>query len=538
MIVILTMRRRISYLLLCTLFFLKCANRGTASGGIKDIIPPVVIKEEPQNFSINFSSDEIKIYFDEYIKLKNLQKQLIISPPMDPQPEITPMGSASKIITIKIYDTLQPNSTYAFNFGNSIEDNNEGNTFPFYRYVFSTGPTIDSLSVSGLISDALELETSEEISVHLHEIDSTYNDSIIFKQKPKYIGLTDSLSKFIINNIKAGQYLLTALEEENINYTFQQKKDKIAFRSKFVTIPSDTAYVLKLFKQRPEFKFIRARQLAQGRIGFGYEGDPSSMQIKGISDVFDSLAIITSKEPNKDTLNLWIRPRELKVDSLLFEVLNKEKKDTVNVRTSKMKNDSLTFSALSTSLKLGNLFKISSSIPIIEVDPSKTIIIDQDSIYIDSHLSIDELTNTQINLKFDLNEDNRYKVIFMPGAFMDFYGNQNDTLNFNANTKKLSSYGNLRLNLNNATYPLIVQIISANGKVKYGKIINESKPVDFINLDPGEYFIRAIFDLNNNGRYDAGNYLKKVQPERVSYAKEILEIRAGWDSVEDFFLED
>ena len=122
--------------------------------------------------------------------------------------------------------------------------------------------------------------------------------------------------------------MLTALEEENINYTFQQKKDKIAFRSKFVTIPSDTAYVLKLFKQRPEFKFIRARQLAQGRIGFGYEGDPSSMQIKGISDVFDSLAIITSKEPNKDTLNLWIRPRELKVDSLLFEVLNKEKKAT------------------------------------------------------------------------------------------------------------------------------------------------------------------------------------------------------------------
>jgi hypothetical protein len=198
----------------------------------------------------------------------------------------------------------------------------------------------------------------------------------------------------------------------------------------------------------------------------------------------------------------------------------------------------LTFSALSTSLKLGNLFKISSSIPIIEVDPSKTIIIDQDSIYIDSHLSIDELKNTQVNLKFDLNEDNRYKVTFMPGAFMDFYGNQNDTLNFNANTKKLSSYGNLRLNLSNATYPLIVQIISANGKVKSEKTVNESKPVDFINLDPGEYFIRAIFDLNKNGRYDAGNYLKKVQPERVSYAKEILEIRAGWDSVEDFFLED
>ena len=161
------MRETILYkavVIFSVLLFFQCANRGTANGGEKDVTPPMIVSEVPENFSTNFSGNEIKIYFDEYIKLKNLQKQLIVSPPMDPPAEITPMGSASKYITIKIHDTLQPNTTYAFNFGSSIEDNNEGNAFPFYKYVLSTGPSIDSLSVKGIISDAFEIIPNSSLS--------------------------------------------------------------------------------------------------------------------------------------------------------------------------------------------------------------------------------------------------------------------------------------------------------------------------------------------------------------------------------------
>ena len=133
------------FLVLVSLILTHCANRGTTSGGDKDVTPPVVIKSVPENFSVNFDATEIKIYFDEYIKMKDLQRQLIISPPMDPEPEITPLGTASKFITIRISDTLLPHTTYAFNFGESIADNNEGNLFPYYKYVFSTGSYIDSL---------------------------------------------------------------------------------------------------------------------------------------------------------------------------------------------------------------------------------------------------------------------------------------------------------------------------------------------------------------------------------------------------------
>ncbi len=520
-----------------SLVLFKCANRGTAEGGPKDETPPVIIKEEPANFSTNFKANEIQIYFDEYIKFKNLQKQLIVSPPMDPAPEITPLSAASKYITIKIYDTLQPNTTYAINFGESIIDNNEGNPFPFYKYVFSTGSYIDSLSVKGLVTEAFERETPESVSVLLHEVDSTYTDSIVFKQKPKYIGITDSLSEFSIDNIKAGSYLLTALKEENPNYIYQPKDDKFGYRSKFITVPSDTAYVLKLFKQDPEFKFTRARQLAESRIGFAYEGVPDSLSVKLLSDVPEDFLSTISKEFEKDTLNFWMNPKP-DIDSLRFQVAYFSKKDTVRVRMKKMDKDSLILKTINSTLKPGDDMLLRSSIPLTSFDMSKTSIIDKDSTAIESQLSIDENNPTVAKLNFDLIENNTYDITLFPGALKDFYGTENDTLRLRAGTKLLSDYGNIRVSLRNAKYPIILQFVTTNGDVKEEKIVRERGPVDFTNIDPGKYFLRAIFDTNDNGKYDSGNFLKKRQPERVSYAEELVEVRAFWEEITEFILED
>ena len=198
-----------------------CANRGTPTGGEKDTDPPVIVRAVPENFSTNFKGNEIRIYFDEYVKIKDAQKQLIISPPMDTAPIITPMSTASKYITIKIEDTLIDNTTYAFNFGESIVDNNEENPYPYYRYVFSTGNTIDSLSVQGYVVDALQEQADPYVSVMLYEVDSTYKDSIVYKEKPRYITNTlDSLTTFSIENIKAGKYKLVALKDKNSNYFY------------------------------------------------------------------------------------------------------------------------------------------------------------------------------------------------------------------------------------------------------------------------------------------------------------------------------
>jgi hypothetical protein len=206
-------QNRIAFVVFCILLMWSCANRGRPSGGPLDLDPPVIEKVVPANYSTNFNADEIRIYFDEYVKIKDLQKQLIISPPLDNQPVVMPLGGASKYISIKIKDTLKPNTTYAFNFGESIVDNNEENPYPYYRYVFSTGNVIDSLSVQGYIEDALLKEPDAFVSVMLYEVDSMYSDSVVYKEKPRYITNTlDSLTSFKIENIKEGTYKLIALK--------------------------------------------------------------------------------------------------------------------------------------------------------------------------------------------------------------------------------------------------------------------------------------------------------------------------------------
>ena len=526
----------LGFLVVLSLIFTQCANKGTASGGPKDELPPVIIKSIPENFSLNFDSKEISIYFDEYIKMKDLRKQLLISPYMDPEPEITPVGSASKYIKIKILDTLQPNTTYAFNFGESIADNNEGNIFPYYKYVFSTGTYIDSLTVSGVVTDALNKEVDDRIAVLLFEVDSTFTDSILYKQKPKYIANTDSVSGFSLENVKEGTYLLAALKEENPNYTFQPKTDKIGYRKQLITVPSDTAYVLKMFKESIDYKFKRAKQVSFGKLAFGYEGDGETMDIKLLSNVPEGYASIVTKETDKDTLNYWFRPK-LEIDSLIFEITHHQTIDTAVVKVKDFKSDSLVFKSLSSTLKLKESFQLSATIPLDSMDVSKVRVMDKDSVFQNPKMVLDRFSNI-VDFNFEKTEENNYSIEMLPGAFTDFYGAQNDTLNFKVTTKLRSSYGDVRIEIRNGVYPLIVELIDNKGIVIESSLSQEASPVDFNEVTPGIYFLRVIFDSNQNGVYDSGDYLKKIQPERVSYALEPVEVRAGWDTIEEFILED
>lgn len=171
---------------------------------------------------------------------------------MDPPALITPLGGASRSIRISIEDTLEPNTTYVFNFGNSVVDNNESNPFRFFKYVMSTGTYIDSLTVKGEIRDALQQKPDEFVTVMLYEADSTYKDSIIYKTVPRYVTNTlDSSTTFELTNVRAGKYRLAALKDDASNYTFQPDKDKVAFYDQVIEVPKDTSYILTLFMEDP-----------------------------------------------------------------------------------------------------------------------------------------------------------------------------------------------------------------------------------------------------------------------------------------------
>lgn len=510
-------------------FFINCANRGTPDGGPKDETPPTIIKSDPENYSTNFKGKEIRVYFDEYIKIKDLQKQLIISPPMKTQPDVTPLGSASKYITIKIYDTLQPNTTYAFNFGNSITDNNEGNPYPYYRYVFSTGDYIDSLSVNGNIVDALKKEPETFVNVALYEVDSTFSDSIIYKETPKYITNTlDSVTTFSIENLKPGKYLLMALKDGNGDNKFQQKTDQIAFHKSFIEVPTDSSYTLRLFNEDIDFKGTRPRLISGEKIAFGYEGDYKGMTIDIISETPEEFKYRVTKDPKTDTLNYWYKPRLKEVDSLIFKVSKKEYEKEFTARISEQKRDTLVISTSpSGNIRYDEDFKITGTTPLLNFDDSKISMMDKDSTQVKFTTDFDTLLNVY-SIKFDKTEDNNYRIEILPEAFEDFFGDKNkDTLNYGLRTRKNSEFGYVRFNLINATYPVIIQLTDKSGKVKFEQFVDKADSVDFLNLDAGMYSIRIIHDANGNGKFDTGNYLKKIQPEKVSHFQEI-EIRADW----------
>lgn len=514
-----------------------CANRGTPSGGEKDVTPPVIIRSVPENYSVDFTSKEIRIYFDEYIKINDLRKQLIISPPMDPEPEITPLGTASKYITIKIHDTLQANTTYAFNFGESIVDNNESNPYPYYRYVFSTGSYIDSLSVNGYIKDALERVPDEFVSIMLYDVnEETFNDSIVYNEKPKYITNTlDSTTTFKLENLKAGKYMMVALKDENSNFTFQQKSDKIGFYSSFIDVPTDSVYELKLFKEVFDFKATRPSLISGNKIAFGYEGNADNMQIEMVSDVPDEFTEVITKDPKKDSLNYWYLPN-LEVDSLVFKVTNTNYEKTVTAKIRNMERDSINIRPIeSRALRLTEDFQLESNVPYKSIDESKISILDKDSTNIPFKTSFDKFKNVY-SLKFDKTEENNYKIQMLPGAFTDIFDVETDSINLNIRTRAQTEYGDLRVQLQNATYPVIAQLVNTQGKVETEKIVLRNEPIDFLSILPGKYYLRVVYDANNNGIYDSGNFLKKIQPERVSYYTDELDVRAYSEQIITFIL--
>ena len=523
-----------------TLFFISialiiasCANRGSPSGGEKDILPPVILKSVPENYSTNFKGNEIRIYFDEYVKTKNLSRQLVISPPMNTQPNITPLGSASKYITIKIFDTLQPNTTYAFNFGNSIVDNNEENPFKYYRYVFSTGDFIDSLAVKGNIKDALKFDVDDFVSVGLYELDSTYTDSLIYKTQPNYITNTlDSTTNFTIENVKAGKYMLRALKDNNSDNKFQQKTEKIAFYETPITLPQDTSktFELQLFAEEVNYRAVKPSLVAGEKIIFGYEGDYKNTKIELLSKVTDSFKGRYYKNEKTDSLFYYYNPR-LKVDSLIFKVSNRKVIDTFTVRIKDKERDSLVVnSSPKGTIGIEKDLYVSANIPFESIDETKISIRDKDSSLVDFKTEYDSLKNSYA-LKFKKTQDNKYKIQLLPNALTDLFENTNDTLKYSLNTQTEYQFFNSRIILENAKYPVIVQLTDSKFEVMAEQYITEAQPIDFRFLEPKKFYLRVIYDSNKNGKYDTGDYLKGIQPERVSYHPDIIEGTAGFDEV-------
>ena len=511
-----------------------CAKRGNITGGLKDTLAPVLKSSYPKNFSKNFKGNDIKLTFDEYILLKDLNKQLIISPPLKNEPLILPTN-VGKFITIKINDTLQANTTYSFNFGQSITDNNEGNPLNQFKYVFSTGDVIDSLSISGSVKDAYEKEVEPFVSVMLYDINDKFKDSVVYKETPRYITNTlDSLKIFKLENLKAGKYLLVAMKDYGSNNKFNANKDKIGFKKQYITVPNDSVFELQLFKEVLPFKAFKPIQASGNRIFLPYQGKHNAVKLTLKNKEID-LPIIVTKFPKKDSLQVWFKPQ--KTDSLSVLITKEKYYKSFTFKIKEQKKDSLNIKTFeNNSNNFRDAFILESATPLTKIDDSKIKLINKDSVAVTFTTKYDDF-NQQIVFDFKKDFSENYTFIIQPNAITDYLGNSNKKTSFKLSTKGLEEYGNLKVNLQNVKrFPVIVQLLNKAGAVVASAYSESNTKVEFNFIDPSLFSLRAIYDDNKNKEWDTGNYLEKRQAEEVIYFSMEIDVRANWDIEQVFDL--
>ena len=528
------------YVFLSLIVVIGCAKRGSPSGGPQDSIPPVLVNASPKLNSINFDSEEIRLTFDEWIKLDKVQDQLIISPPLEKSSyEIKPLTGVTKKVFLKFLDSLSPETTYTVNFGNSIKDNNENNPLTFFSYTFSTGETIDSLYIRGNTKDAFSKDSDDFISLQLYRVDSLYKDSIVFQDKPTYISNTLDSTNYKFQNLKEGQYLLIALKDNNSNYLFNPLNDKIGFIDSLITLPRDSIIDLKLFKEEVNIVWDKPHFINSEKIGFGFYGKLDTKKIKIESNIPDSVNYAFIKDKETDTLNLWLSKNSF--DSLNFSLIQSDTTKLTTVKFDRKKDsliDPLSFKAKTVNIiHFNESFKISSNIPLAKIEDSLITVRDIDSLKVPFSTSINERLD-EIDISFDVSPSDKYSIVIMPKAIKDIRGSNNDSIQYNVVSQTLEDYGNIFLDVilsNNSEY--ILQLIDSDMDViREFENIESNSTYSFDYIVPGKYTFRLIEDLNNNGVWDTGNYLKKRQPEPVFYYTNELEVRANWDFNEIFDL--
>lgn len=517
--------------LLCTV---QCAKRASPTGGPRDSIPPQLINASPKLNTTFFDKEGFTLTFDEYVSLKDVGKQLIISPPLNSsQYKVYPTTGASKKITLELKDSLLENTTYTFNFGESIIDYNESNPTSYLTYTLSTGATIDSLYIKGRVTDAFEQETETFISLQLYPVDSIYKDSTIFTDKPLYVTSTLDTTIYKFQNLRAGKYALIALEDKAGNYLFDQGVDKIGFIDRLIELPKDSIIDIRLFKEQTNFAWDAPYFVNDHHIALAYFGEYNEAPFKMVSDVPESFEALVTKSRMTDTLNYWFRGAKL--DSIKFEL---EIQDTLRTKTSFLKEgikDSLIITKATVgSLKLQSKLELASNLPITSVDSERVLVTNIDTLPIPATLKVLE-NYDQIIVDFEVLPSDLYNITLLPNALKDFWGQTHDTLVFKTSTKKIEDYGNIYLRVQHKSpHPYIIELVN-NKKVvrRYDSLVPGNKYA-FELLNAGKYTVRLIEDANGNKQWDTGNFLKKIQPEQVIYYWKEIDLRANWDMNETF----
>lgn len=566
-----------------------CANMSRPSGGPRDKTPPAYVKSTPEPDTRNFSKKRLEIEFDEIVQIDKPSEKVIISPPQINMPKIQAQG---KKVRVELQDSLIPNTTYTIDFNDAIIDNNEKNPLNGFSISFSTGDTLDSLQISGILLNAEDLEPITGMLVGAY----SNLDDTAFKTLPMdRITMSDIYGNFTIRNLKPGSYRVVALKDMNRNYRFDGPTEDIAICDSIVspyaipqqyidTIYNDSAAIdtiiyidynkfypnnvlLMSYNEQIKSRYLdNNSRKERKKLEFTFTTPHDSLpKITPLNFTADSAWYVLEKSPTNDSLYYWIKDsmvynldtlkiamqyyrtdslQELSLyDDTLTMAYRLPKEDKKKAKR-KVKNDSLpeviptVFAKMDVQIKTKQ--DINKPIDILFECPIESLDTHAFHLYEKRDTLWNLIPDTLYTIVQDTAHIRKYRLTHKwkpEGAYrlsadsmavVDMYGLHTDKFERDFTVKSLQDYSNLFFAITGVTDSAYVVLLNNSDKPVISAPVKDGG-AEFTYLNPGTYYARLFIDSNGNGKYDTGNYDLKRQPEEVYYYPQELELRAYWN---------
>ena len=550
------------------IFSPSCANTTTPpSGGPKDTIPPVLVKHYPLSGDtmVTRHKTQISLTFDEFVVVKDVQS-LFLSPPLEKAPKYR---IRNKSVIVYFESDLDSNKTYTLDVTNAIADNNEGNMYPGYALVFSTGKNIDSMMITGIVQDCNTLMPVKGATVMLYK---DHSDSAIFKKRPDAAIKTDDWGFFCLRNIQDTVYRMYAIKDENNNNIYDPDNELVAFVDTLVrpvakvndTLPelkkylmTDTAaclarhteYELNLFKEVPSKQMIvNSERIGERTAYITFMAPYARIDSIWITDLPQE-KLITQFNLEQDSLEIWVNDPNVLPDTLLLNV-DYLKTDTLGqlvptvdqIKLTKPRQIGLaksskkdikkedTTTVFTIDAKPENIeqygFVIEFSYPLVEsafdslefryINPKQqeatdTYTVTQDSLNLRKYV---------VRPSSKLLPGYEYFLKVPARKFKDINGFYNDSSEVKVSLPNDDKLSSLNLVLNNVRNKYIIDLLNEKrDQVIRSFIVEQDTALLFPYIKAGKYSIRITEDLNRNGLVDTGNLLEGKQPEKVKFYK-------------------
>lgn len=511
-----------------------CAVQQKPQGGPRDTTPPKLLKATPTDQTRNFTGKKIELEFDEFFKLNNQYQEISVSPAQERSPEFT---VKQKTLVIELKDTLQKNTTYVISFGKAVTDVNESNVVKNLTYVFATGPTIDSLSISGNVVNVLTGDKEKEVPVLLYNLKQ---DSLLFgKKKPTLFATTDTAGNFKFSNLKADTYRIYALKEQSADKIYNSDNELIAFKTNPIQLKKDTSGIkLTLFKEIPENLHFNNRIFDKdGGMFLSVNKPLIKPSVKIIfPEALDAQKVV---ETNKTGDSIYVYSKNMDFDSVkLAAYQNGVAFDTLTLRKGRRETFQRNI-ILGYNISTGGAIKpnadliVTASTPIDSFDQS-LITLMEDSAKVNYTIQRDTLTRKKLIFKYRWKPKARYTLTFNDNSLTGFWGDKikKQQKTFVMDNAENYSTLTMRIAVPDTGRSYIIELLTGGAEQKNvvrTECITRNTAIIFKMLLTGKYQLRVSYDANKNGKWDAGNVSRKIQPENIWLNPTIYAIRPNWE---------